>query len=493
MSDATHSAHASRRSLGLGAALLALGAVAGLIEPAARLFRRIPLNYNEGWNAFWADAALNGTPLYDSANELVSNNYPPLSFYVVGWAGHGLGDNVIAGRLIALASLILVTVCVARWLRAAGAERIAAFIGASFCLYMLTSYGDDYVAMNDPQMLGHALMMVGLVVPWRSGVSRAGVALCAALMLLGGFTKHLLIPLPAAVTVWLLLYRRSRLAAWVVSSAVGLALAFGLAYAADAAGFLTHLSSPREYSLDQALAATLEIAGRLAVVFALAAYALVSVLRSEAGRDRQPLSDAAKFVLLYLAFALVIGVAVSGGAGVVRNAFFDLVIAVSLGVGLGVDSLIGRSLRYHGGRLASGAVLVLGLAVALHAATKAPDTVRSVARLDEQERDTLATVQMIAQLGEGRAACETLQLCYWARGGLVMDFFNYGQKLKTGAASPASCTEALRRGDFPVLQLESVEDLSVPRLGSCGLDIERYYSVAFRSAVGTVLVPKGAR
>jgi hypothetical protein len=468
--------------------LLALGGAAGLVEPAAALLRRVPRNYNEGWNAFWADAAFHGRALYDSANELVSNNYPPLSFHVIGWLGHWVGDNVIAGRLLALACLLIVTVCVAQWLRMAGADRTASFIGASFCLYAFGSFAEDYVAMNDPQMLGHAFMMVGLVVLWRWNFSRTAVATGVLLMQLGGFTKHLLIAMPLAVTLWLLLYRRRQLATWVVCSAAGLIVAFALVSAVDGESFLRHLSSPREYSLDRAFDAASTLARRFAVVLALAGYSIVTVLLAERGRERVALSDPAKFVVLYLALALATGTAASGGAGVVRNAFFDFLIAASLGVGLGVAFL----LRYHGARLAARVVLILGAAAFVRAATNVPDTLRSIARLDKAERDTLEIVQRIADLGEGRAACETLQLCYWAHGAFVMDFFNYGQKLATGAVPLSSCTEALRRGDFPVLQLESNEDLSVPRLAACGPAIERYYSVAFRSDVGTLLVPKSA-
>lgn len=487
--DRAGSLRKARRSLALGSVLLALGAVAGLVEPAATLLRRVPRNYNEGWNAFWADAAFHGRPLYDSANELVSNNYPPVSFHVVGWAGHWLGDNVIAGRFIALLALLVVIVCVAQWLRAVRADAAASFIGASFCLFAFTTFGDDYVAMNDPQMLAHAFMMVGLVVLWHWGVSRTAVAICVMLMLLGGFTKHLLIPLPAALTVWLVLYRRRQLATWVVCSTVGLIFAFALVSAVDGA-FLQHLSSPREYSLAKALDATLALARNSAVFLALAAYLVVTLLRLDRGRERIALSENAKFVLLYLAFSLAVGAAASGGAGVVRNAFFDVVIAASLGTGLAVAFLLDGSLGYHGKRLAARVVMLFGIAASLQAATNVPDTVRSIAQLDEAERETLATVRLIADLSEGRAACETLQLCYWAQSAFMMDFFNYGQKLKTGALPLSSCTEVFRSGEFPVLQIESMGDLSVPRLGACGPAIERYYSVAFRTALGTLLVPK---
>ena len=43
--------------------------------------------YNEGWNAYHAVAAVTGGVLYPPPETFVFNNYPPLSFYLVGWAG----------------------------------------------------------------------------------------------------------------------------------------------------------------------------------------------------------------------------------------------------------------------------------------------------------------------------------------------------------------------------------------------------------------------
>src|SRR5260370_34811100 len=56
---------------------------------------------NEGWNAFQAARAIGTGPLYSGPQALTGNNYPPLSFYLVGWAARLLGDPIVAGRIIA--------------------------------------------------------------------------------------------------------------------------------------------------------------------------------------------------------------------------------------------------------------------------------------------------------------------------------------------------------------------------------------------------------
>jgi hypothetical protein len=133
---------------------------------------------------------------------------------------------------------------------------------------------------------------------------------------------------------------------------------------------------------------------------------------------------------------------------------------------------------------------LFGASMTVHAATTLPQTVRSLRDMDSLERDTRTLVAMIGQLGKGRAACETLALCYWAHGQFTLDFFNYGQKLRTGALSVKSCEAALARGEFPVLQLEVGRRPEDDRLGPCTPAIHKYYTEAFRSRAGTLLVPK---
>jgi hypothetical protein len=64
-------------------AFLAVVAFWSFLWPAYRAFLNIEIDMNEGWNAYLADAAIHGSmPLYPSPDSLVTNNYPPLSFYL---------------------------------------------------------------------------------------------------------------------------------------------------------------------------------------------------------------------------------------------------------------------------------------------------------------------------------------------------------------------------------------------------------------------------
>ena len=74
----------------------------------ASLGLQIPLDPNEGWNAYHAQAAMTGGWLYAGPNSFIFDNYPPLSFYLVGVFGKLVGDNVIAGRFVSLLALATV-------------------------------------------------------------------------------------------------------------------------------------------------------------------------------------------------------------------------------------------------------------------------------------------------------------------------------------------------------------------------------------------------
>jgi len=470
--------------------LLFGAALIGLAEPILALFRFVPLTYNEGWNAFWADAAMSHGALYGASNPLVANNYPPLSFDLIAAVGHIVGDNVIAGRLVSLASLLVLTAAAYLWLRAAGPTRQMALAGAALLLGGFAFFGSRYVAMDDPQMLAHAFMLTAAVVLWRGDFSVKAVLLAATLMMMGGFTKHLLIPLPLAATVVIATFRRERLVPWIACFAIGVPLGFFVTSHLHGQQFLQDLLLPRAYSPERAVRTTIHVCTRFLPLIALSAIPLVRRLRTRAGA---PLGTHEWFAVFYVLLSIVIGGIASGGDGVTRNAFFDLLIATSLGAAIGLHAWQSGAPRLSPARSPAAAtqtVAFIGAAMALYSAVSLPDDLSRIRELDALEKDTQNTVQMIARLGNGRAACETLSLCYWARGAFTLDFFSYGQKLKTGAVPLGACTSALKRGAFPVVQLDPREARFGYRLESCAPAIGQFYKVAYRSRVATLYVPK---
>src|SRR5262245_30195492 len=104
--------------------LLAVASGIALLNPLALIFRLVSRSYNEGWNAFWTQAVSHSGQLYTSVDSYIANNYPPVSFYLVAFVGRMTGDHVIAGRLVSLASFVVLVLASYLFLRATGAKRL---------------------------------------------------------------------------------------------------------------------------------------------------------------------------------------------------------------------------------------------------------------------------------------------------------------------------------------------------------------------------------
>jgi hypothetical protein len=467
---------------GSGMVLMGAAIVSGLIEPLCTLARYVPLDPNEGWNALFAQIAMRGGDLYPPPGNLIVNNYPPLSFYLIGGLGRLFGDNIFPGRVVALVSMLIVAVNLHLWLRASGSSARVAWLGAGIFAALAVTYGRPYAGINDPQWLAHALMTTGLVVLWRGKAGTAAIVAGSLLMMAGGWTKHLLIPLPIAVSWWLLRRSRPAFATWAACSALLLA-AIGLwVFKMYGAAFFESLNSAREFSLHLAIKETRGAAKRLSPLLLMAAMLLPFARRS----------DRNEFAVVYLLAAALVAALASGGAGVDINAFFDLMIAASLCAALAVETLWELRVPGTGRAVEAGPALtlLLGVYVGVYAGVQFPSILRDLRGLDSLEAETLAAARLVAQEGHGRAACETPELCYWGQGRFVVDFFNYGQRLKV-AKPPFTACEAVFDGRYiPLVQLDPNDGRGSKQLPpACNAVILRNYRPVLTSRVGVMLVP----
>src|ERR1700730_16456642 len=99
----------------LGFLLLVLAIPLAALAYRSTLFDQI--NYNEGWNAYYTSLLMQGRPLYYPPQALLTNNYPPLSFLVVGPLAGFLGDALFAGRIVAWLAFALLGLTIAALLR----------------------------------------------------------------------------------------------------------------------------------------------------------------------------------------------------------------------------------------------------------------------------------------------------------------------------------------------------------------------------------------
>src|SRR3954468_12507546 len=80
-----------------------------LVWPVWRAFFPMEIWGNEGWNAYHTDQAMRGAAqLYPPPDGLVANNYPPLSYYLLGWLGLLFGDPLYVGRALSLIATLAI-------------------------------------------------------------------------------------------------------------------------------------------------------------------------------------------------------------------------------------------------------------------------------------------------------------------------------------------------------------------------------------------------
>lgn len=420
MTGSARRAYPARATL---AAAFLLTVIASLLlaEPVLRLPLRISLDFNEGWNAYHAAAVAAGGDLYRDPHGSFVNNYPPLSFLLVGHSARFLGDPIIIGRAVALASLLMAALLIALLVIKHGGSRVAGLFAAMWFLAYEAGWTPIYVGLNDPQWLAHAVMLTGLLVLPPNVRPLPLLFLAEALMVTAGFIKHNLLPLPAAVTLWLLWQDRRAALAWIVAGAAmaGLGLVAGhLAYGPDFIASVLGSEGSRLYLPRVALRRGLLYVTPLLPALLLGAWAL-----AQAPRQRF-----LRLVALYAALALPFGVYQLGGYGVDRNALFDLEIAAALGTGLALAQL-SPALPHLAGILALVVVVLVPL----------PERLRSwqhFAATKERLVDTTGEDVAYIQGRPGEAVCEALALCFWAGKPISVDLFRTGMQLRTGEITP---------------------------------------------------------
>jgi hypothetical protein len=451
-------------------AIYAVVCAAGLWRVLATIGLHVPLDPNEGWNAYLAAAAMAGHP-YPDAHGYFVNNYPPLSFYIVDVFGSIVGDNIIAGRIVSLVAFLCVAAGIFQAARFMGCRALhAAFASLLFMAWLIVS--TDYVGMNDPQLFAHAIQIAGLLLVLRSTPNDIAAA---ALFALAIFVKHNLVTMPAAVGLWLLMTDRARARRFIGAGFAFLLSGLVLFRVLYGDSLLSHLTSSRSYSFRSLLDNV-----RQWTVWACVPIIAQSLLASRRPNDR--------FVLLtglYGSIAVFVGFAFSGGAGVDMNVFFDADIALSLSVGLAFRHAQRAALRTA---LALPLLVILLLGVAQ--ASSGEDWRDPDFWLHPMADDAATAQRDIAFIHAhpGRALCEMLSFCYWAGKPAEVDVFNTGQQFATGARSDADLIRQIDARAFAVMEFDALEPFALgPRVKAA---VFKAYRIDHTDDDGVWLVPK---
>jgi len=400
--------------------------VLGAIGPLSLLFEHVSPDYSEGWNAYWAAAAMRSpSALYSPSHVLIANNYPPLSFYVNGLAGRLTGDDLVAGRIVALASLLGVA-GLAGWIvfRLSRSATWSAVSGLLILLYAIYPFG-QFFALNNPQWLGQAIMLAGVPPLVGSATKSPGWRACvlsAACVVIGVLVKQNQFALPIAIALWLFIRDRKLFAIWCAAAA-GLAAAACLALDRiyGSAIFIELFGFRRTYQLHDFLKGL----PKLACLIPFAGLGIVAT-------RQRPLDPRWLLIAIYAGFGLVLGALQRFGAGVGENANYDAVIGGTILCGAFLGS--GKVAGFLGQRYRSAVLGLMLVPIVITAPNPMAESLRDIRTADIAEAEWSAMISDVRQ-ARGPVLCEALAICFWAGKPMELDFFAYGQKLRTGADS----------------------------------------------------------
>jgi hypothetical protein len=427
--------------------VLAVLTIVYSIWPLWRALFPFEIDVNEGWNAYHADA-VGSDALYPDAGSLITNNYPPLSFYVIH-ALSSLGlDAIAVGRLLSLVSVPITGIGIASCVRALGGTWIAATVAALWYAATMSRFFDVYIGMNDPQLPAIAAMVCALA--WflhRRALGRAAEP-AVLLMVLAGFYKHTVVATPIAALIQFAT-ENQRLAARAAILGVG-AAAIGLMLGTFVYGhaFLDQLLAPRTYSLAQALGSLgqLQWIAPALIIWALWAW-----------YDRK--SRAARFTALYIAVALAAFFVQKFGAGVAANAQFELVAATAIGLGVAFSATeatpFARRFGANTSRLAILGVLIVRLLLSNHVEPYLVLASPEFRRLFHENADVVRReVERVRNIPDA-VHCSVITVCRLAGKPFVFDPFAIEQRVKTGKLTPDQVTAAIAARGIRFEQIDS--------------------------------------
>lgn len=455
--------------------VLGIGCAAGLLRAFSVIGLPVPFDPNEGWNAYHAAAAMAGGSPYPSPQSFMTNNYPPLSFYVVGLLGRAIGDMIVAGRLVSLVSFVAISVAIGAVLREMACSVTEALFGAlifAACLFL----NSDYVGMDDPQLLGHAVAMGGFLLVLRRPRDALFLVSAALLFVLAFFVKHNLVVLPLAVTVWLALYdRRSALTFAGAGTALGVAgmILFRIAYGFD---LFAALHSARVFAVHDLIA---NLSSWL--VWGLLPLSVAGLLIARRRDD--------KFVVLialYAAIGFVVGASYFGGAGVDVNAMFDADIALALVAGLALNRLSDRGVVV-GSAIVAAFLLPLAVGIWLNFNADWLDADYWFQPLRDETALAKGDTAFL-RAHKGPALCETLGYCFWAGKAPEVDVFNTGQQFATRSRSDDGLIRMIASHRFAAVQLDTLSPFALGDNVRRALD--RAYRVDHMDDDGVFLIPR---
>jgi hypothetical protein len=421
-------------------------AILAFAWPAYRAFFKIEIVDNEGWNAYFADAAMGKMPLYPSASQLITNNYPPISFYVVGLGGRLVGDPVLAGRLLSLISVIAIATAIALSVRRLGGTQTAAAISGAFYIAMMSRFFRTYVGMNEPELFSHAIMAFGFLAFLGARSRDRGYVMPVVVMVFAGFVKHNIIAMPLTAFAWLGMNRRREALKCLCVAAVVIVTGVAICYVSFGRDFFLNIFAPRHYSLKKAIRSYKDLQ-----------WVLVGLVVCVCNGFVRWRDQSVRLCSLLIAIALAAFFLQRTGEGVWTNAQFDLVIAIAIGLGLAYTQVPLWPLARRFSPAVAQAILLLVVCARL----LVPKELQPIRMLvDRRFKNEIAirehamadSVERVRRT-PGDVLCPLL-ISYWAGKPFVVDHFNAEQRMLAGALPKDAVTARVAAGTLTIVKTD---------------------------------------
>lgn len=474
----------------LSVGVVAVMGLVSAVSPVLRMFFKLSIEYNEGWNVYNAARITQHVALYGQQYSWTQVIYPPLSFFVIAWL-HYLGfDYLMAGRALSLTSLLACCVLVGLVVWRLTHNRRAAMFASFFCLTVFCTIAPRYVGMDDPQIFAQIFFLGGLLMYISGPPGFARLAATILLFIVGGNIKHNLVEFPLAVLVDLCFVGRRKVAEYVVISSLLLGISIAVSMSVAGPYFVSNILMPRTYSFKHAIMHFVQSGfGPLQIPFLVVALWSVQALRNTTLR----------IGVIFFWSSLLIGFAFGGGSGVNVNAYFGLFLSLSVMIGLFLHwfwegGALGLGVRGRwglAGRVGVPLVLLLSLAPSwVFLPGRTAFRAYSVA-----ETRFLEEVSFLRSR-PGPAICESLLLCYEAGKPFELSPFDSFMLVSHGRLSERSIIEGLQKAEFGAVQLNAPVDLYFEGYRDTSFSpaftaaIFNHYKLAFKDRDSYIYVPK---
>jgi hypothetical protein len=483
------------------AAILLVCAVALVAENVLTLGFPFEKNFSEGWNAYNAQRFFTGAVIYDADFWRV-NNYPIVSFLVVRGLDLLVHDLLLSGRIVALVSFVALGLLAAAAIRRFGGDRIDAVFGGICALGFGYLVAPAWIAVDDPQTLAEAIALGGLVAYLPAPATPRRLAVAALFCVLGLFTKPHLVAIPLAITIDLAVRAPRRLPLWFGSCAAVTFSLFGLTQVVAGGDFLSHLFSPRVFTVYHAYYHLMKYLLKFKVPLTIIALCSWRLL----GSGRLVLSA-------YGLIAISTGAILSGFEGASYNLLQDAAVFLAIAAGVMLHELRRWAAddRRKSRALAKLTLAAATILLAQPMLSNSPKAFASLYHFDVlleeahvADRAFAADADYVAKK-PGLAICESLLLCYRAGQPFTIDPFNAREYILAGKLDEAELVRRVAAGEFAVIQLRG-EVCDDPASASCHIlhgprtvdrftdaflyAVNRYYRIDRRSPFGVFYIPR---